>query len=111
MAQTDLKISKYNSAVSELTRIDFLFQAGNNWKAIGKFDKWNQILDTVWMELAADAEKKHYKEYDEFTKLIIRNFSNKHFLHQLLIKKQIFLKKLQNAQGKGTAYYEDDDGL
>lgn len=111
MAQDDLKISKYNSAVSELTRIDFLFQSGNNWKAIGRYDKWNEKLDTIWMELAADANKDHYKKFNSLTRLIIRNFSNKQFLYQILMKKQIFLKRLQNDLGKGTAYYNPDDDL
>ncbi len=111
MAKDDLKISKYNSAVSELTRIDFLFQAGNNWKSQGRYDKWNEKLDTIWMELAADGTKAHYKKFDIYTRLIIRNFSNKQRLYHILMKKQIFLKKLQNDLGKGTAYYDPDDDL
>ncbi len=111
MEKNQTKISKYNSAVSELTRIDFLLQAGNNYKAMGRFDKWNEKLDTVWVELAADATADHYKRFDIFTQLIIKNFSNKQILYQILMKKHIFLKKLQNKLGKGTAYYDPDDDL
>lgn len=112
-----IKISKYNSAIAQLYRIDFLWQDSHSHARAGKLMKWNWDLDRVWCELSADA-----KEEDEKSLQVINNeiaqlskiknppelFSK---MYQLLMKKEILLRKIQNAQGKGTAWLDEDNDM
>ena len=105
------KLSKYNAALAQLYRIDDLWQVANLHSRSGQLIQWNWDLDVIWRELAGDANKDDFIEYNRINKQIIINRKKRGLLYQTLQEKEIFLRKLQNKQGKGTAYYEDDEGL
>ena len=138
--QEDLKIgkqSRINSGMLQVFRLDFLWKEANKYATAGLYGKWNDVLDRVWCELAGDVKNKKKKGEEDkkdtfqiFTDLTkdyadtIKSNSKKRGFggfeendlinmvkqKNALIKKEIFLRKLQNKQGKGTAYenLEDD---
>lgn len=107
----EIKQSKYNAAVAQLYRLDMLWQKCHEDRLNGRLIKWNNDLDCIWTELASDSISKHMEKYNHYNKLIIKYKSHRSLLNQVLMLKEIFLRKLQNKQGKGTAYQEEDDGL
>ena len=124
-----LKLSKYNSAALINLRITNLWEDANRHSRECKFSSWNADLDRIWCELSGDATIEHKKDMKKYNKLIslaspIRNLisgvgfaqetkqeiKKRNIQYKLLINKELFLRKLMNQQGKGTAY-EDDDGF
>lgn len=111
------KISKYNSAIAQLYRIDALWKDTHVHSRAGLLDKWNWDLDRVWCELAADANNNSVALFEDFKNRIKQQKAlpntplNQGNYYVLLLEKEIFLRKLQNEQGKGTAFkdeFEDD---
>lgn len=121
------KVSKYNSAVAQLQRIDGLWNKAHVFSSSGNYLLWNITLDKIWSELAGDLnpEDTRVKEFYNFTKRLgeagiiskeeINGFenpkNNKAQQYMVLLQKEIWLRRLQNTQGKGTAYadeFEDD---
>ena len=76
-----------------------------------KYNQQNEELDCVWTELASDSTEEDDKKFDEFMKQIITNKKKRNILYQILMRKEIWLRRLQNKQGKGTAYADmsEDD--
>ena len=130
--------SKINSGMLIVLRLNDLWKDAHRHARNGEYSKWNDDLDRVWCELASDAkpltqkEKKGgYKleaeeEYDILTLEYAKHCEGikqptgfeKHsetskglFASQkkALIKKEIFLRRLQNIQGKGTAYHDPSE--
>ena len=122
------QISKYNSAVAQLFRLDELWKDAHRHSRSGNYMAWNADLDKIWSELAGDLKPNcnEEKEYNTFTQQLgkagtlskdeIKGFnSNSNFgkptQYIVLLNKEIWLRRLQNSQGKGTAYadeFEDD---
>lgn len=124
------KFSKINSAALINLRIHNLWLEINNFASKGWFASWNSKLDRMWCELAGDVDEgsDKWKEYEKIQKDVssmspLKNWENgigfldldeaeeKKQLKQydLLIKKEVFLRKLMNYQGKGTAYLDPAD--
>jgi len=124
------KVSKINSAALINLRLNKLWSICDLVSASGDLARWNAFMDSIWRNLAADANKEHLEEYEKIEdKLLSTNFFNLYhrrpgFNHvpveetkmrpihyRILQKKHIFLKEVENSQGKGTAYkdeFEDD---
>lgn len=101
------KKSKYNAALSQLYRIDNLWQSYHYKRRKGDFAGANQDLDSIYGELAGDSNgDKDEKIFSNFMKMIIKYRKNKNLFNLIVIKKEIWLRKLQNEQGKGTAYID-----
>jgi hypothetical protein len=102
----------WRDAYSAMSREDFLV--------------WNRKLDAIWALLAGDV-KKDSEEDKDFTKIDLkihtegrlgfpRDFEGlsegqkliKAKTYILLRDKSVLLRRLQNKQGKGTAYQSDD---
>lgn len=103
------KKSKYNSAVSQLYRIDSLWQKCHYYRTVGRLIEWNNHLDCIWTELASDSKEKDDDQFDKFMSQIIKSSKNRNELYQTLMKKEIWLRRLQNNQGKGTAYNDTSE--
>ncbi len=103
------KKSKYNAAVAQLYRLDTLWQGCHFFRAKGNLINWNYRLDCIWTELASDSNTDDGKKFNFFMKLIVRHRKNRTILNQVLMEKEIFLRKLQNKQGKGTAYVDESE--
>jgi len=115
--EPETRVSKFNSSIAILQRIDQLWKDAHNHSRSGQLMKWNWDLDRVWCELAADAEnsvedfEEHNKKIKVFLENVTKNKSPTRYneLYTLLLKKEIFLRTLQNKQGKGTVYEDSLD--
>lgn len=123
-------ISKYNSGINIIMRLDELWKHVNLYASVGKFANWNSYLDRIWCELARDLKETEFtKKQEDFsafdTKIVeiggfgdnakdtfnkvdkdlIKN-RNKHYKE--LMNKELFLRRLENHLGKGTAWDEGE---
>lgn len=122
--ESALKVSKYNSAVAQLQRLDQLWNKAHTASSSGNYIVWNLTLDKIWSELAGDLDQNPTKEKEFYTftenlgktgsisKPEIKGFKieeNKERAKQylILLTKEIWLRRLQNTLGKGSSY---DDG-
>ncbi len=122
----ELKISKFNAGIPALYRLDELRKDAHRHSREISYVKWNEDLDRYWIELAADANKDHKDQMVEIDKKLINSFlyANGYLLKQsnlklygkiirlqksLLMQKEEILARLQNTQGKGTAYMDPDE--
>jgi len=64
MEQEEKKISKFSSGINILQRVDFLWKNCHNYKRSGYYSKWNEELDSVWLELARDLKPSEYYDLD-----------------------------------------------
>lgn len=132
------KQSRINSGMLQVFRLDFLWKEANRYATAGFYSKWNDILDRVWCELAGDVKikkkadvkegdaKDEFETFSDLTKKYadtiksnpkkrgFGSFEENDLINMVkqkhaLIKKEVFLRQLQNTQGKGTAYHDDDD--
>lgn len=123
------KISKINSAALINLRLNSLWNDCNNHARSGQFSNWNNDLDCIWRELGGDVKEDGKREKTFYTiesslqelfKGIDLNqdgFISKEELdktkmsklYMQLSKKELFLRRLMNKQGKGSAYQEEAD--
>lgn len=108
-SQEEVKISKYNSAVAQLYRLNDLWKACSHYSTNGDLMKWNWYLNALWMELGGDVVKDDKVKFKSIEKSISDNISNRSILYQILQIKHIFLKTIENKQGKGTAYMDPEE--
>lgn len=126
-APTMGKSSKINSGMLQVFRLDFLWKKANDYAIAGQYKKWNDVLDRIWCELAGDVtEKEDFEKFQSLTKSYANSIkiksSKKGFgdftnvalssmvsQRAKLMEKEIFLRSLQNTQGKGTAYDDEDE--
>lgn len=119
----EIKKSKINSAgLINLTLKDLWESFYRHLRALS-YSKANSDLDCLWVEFGGDEKVNSdaIKDFNKVDKEIGENFSKipivKGFQkyssndlkilskqYKLLIDKALFLKRLQNKQGKGTAY-------
>jgi len=109
-----------NATLEKLWSESFIAMANGNYLL------QNTKLDAIWIILGGDVEEKDaddvlmnsindkiYKQ-GSFKSKVGTGFSQKAnpnigALYHLLKEKSLFLKRLQNRQGKGTAYKSPDD--
>ena len=121
---TTVNVSKYNSGIAQIYRIDNLWKDTHSHSRNGEMDKWNWDLDRVWVELAADlkTDDKKVTAFNEINKTIAElkeKLSNKKIevakyfseIYQRLMEKELFLRRLQNDVGKGTAFDREEEFL
>lgn len=119
--------SKYNEAVNQLTRLDFLWQSCNELSTSGNLLTWRWTLDAAWRELFTSAIKlneqnKKPNEFDErynkdkswieikkeIQERILQSRGRVN-LYKNLSEYEEFLKLLQDTSGKGTKWKENED--
>jgi hypothetical protein len=125
------KVSKFHGAFSQLERMNKIWDNVNSSSIAGNFKNWNTHLDVLWMELGADCEEEGIEELSylkfnlELKKLgVLKNNEIKGFknsldtqnensesIRQLLRRKELFLRRLQNKLGKGTAWSDPDEDM
>lgn len=118
------KISKINSAALINLRIHNLMNDAARHARNGEYMKWNSDLDQIWIELAGDIKEgdEEDEKYQSLQKELASTGSlsakkpngfskpNKEDLkiktkqYKILMDKAVFLNRLRNRQGKGTAY-------
>ena len=122
------KLSRINSAGIINITIENLWRECYSLMAKGDLVTWNRKLDAIWLILGGDVAPKDTKE-ESFKKIdeqIHKTGSLNHkrtgfnargddeakiiaLQYLLLREKSLFLRRLQNSQGKGTAYYDGDN--
>lgn len=127
------EMSKFNSGALINMRLNNLWILTHTFARKGQYSEWSAVLDRLWCELAGDVDEeteKGKKTADGFneiemklSKIGVTNWGkiegfekrdkNAKLLmtkqYRLLMEKEIFLRKLQNKQGKGTAYYDESE--
>ena len=111
-AERKPSISDFNEAKYQILRLHVLWQSCNSLSQSGHLVKWKWKLDTIWRELAADAkeldEKKYFGDLEEKNEKIA-DYKTSDDLYQALQQKEIFLRCLQEAAGKGSKRSSSDD--
>jgi hypothetical protein len=135
----EIKKSKYNTGLDKIYRLNKLWSDANLHSRTGQYSKWNEDLDRIWCELAGDLkydkdkkEDKEYenykKEFDEFdntlaqlggfddaiqtkgfNKITNEHISKRNNQYKKLMEKELFLRRLENSLGKGTAWEDEDE--
>lgn len=130
--ETAAATSKFNSGMLINLRLNNLWILTHNYARKGQYSDWSAVLDRIWCELSADVpetkdgEKTNagfYAIEEKLNTVGVTNWgkSNGFEAHdtasksiqtrqyRILMEKEIFLRKLQNKQGKGTAYYDESE--
>lgn len=106
------KVSKYSSGVNILKRVDFLWQQCHNFKRTGQYRKWNEELDSVWLELARDLKEEEYYDLDSEKSIIYPNEKKEVKIKGYKSKFDEFeeeLKKLGKFADSGTTGFKKPD--
>lgn len=122
----DKQMSRINSAGIINITLENLWRDVYNSMSSGDYSKWNIKLDAIWSLLGGDCEENG-EEDKAYTKLNLDVYTkgslktkqgtgfkkvdnpNNSIQYLLLLKKNLFLRRLQNKQGKGTAYSRGDE--
>ena len=124
-AEDDSQTSRINAAGLINSTLEKLWVESYAEMRNGRYDLWNVKLDSIWCILGGDEEEdgtvdkkiqsinlKIYEQGSLKSKVGIgfeqKDNVNNPVQYQLLLKKSVFLRRLQNAQGKGTAYKTSD---
>ena len=121
-------ISRINAAGIINITIENLWRDIFSSMSKGDLVTWNRKLDSIWSILGGDVKEGEQEDQDMNTlnktlyetgslnhkksgfKKVEEGESEKMALQYLILnKKNLFLRRLQNSQGKGTAYQRDDD--
>ena len=122
----ETKESRINAAGLINSTLERLWLDCYNAMAEGNYTKWNTKLDAIWAILGGDEPENGDAEkainnldlsiYETGNLSIPKSIGfqkvtnpKRPLQYQLLKKKSLFLRRLQNKQGKGTAYASDDD--
>lgn len=124
--ETDEKSSRINAAGIINITLENLWRDTYSAMAKGDYLLWNTKLDSIWAILGGDVKDGSDDDLN-FSKINIKLYEsgslkskvgegfakksnpNNSVQYQILLKKSLFLRRLQNSQGKGTAYETGDD--
>jgi len=124
--ETDDRTSRINSAGLINSLLENLWRESYTSMSQGDYVKWNSKLDAIWSILGGDCVEGE-EEDNRMSKINLKIYENgslksksglgfnqnsnpnNSIQYQWLLKKALFLRRLQNKQGKGTAYQNDDD--
>lgn len=126
-----VKTSKYNSGIAQIYRLDSLWRSTHLHSRSGKFNLWNLDLDRLWCELAKDLSDEEYgnykKKFDYFDSELLKTgafidtppsgwadftpeqVEKRNKQYKVLTDKDLFLRRLENHLGKGTAWDDGDE--
>lgn len=131
MEEPEAKISKYNTGLAIIYRLDNLWKDANRHSRSGQYSQWDLDLDNIWRELARDLDDTEYGKkkikFDEFTEKLVKSgkfydstpdgwkdlskdeIKNRNKQYRVLTEKELFLKRLENHLGKGTAWSDESE--
>ena len=118
--------SRLNAAGLINATLERLWSESYNAMANSDFSKWNIKLDSIWAILGGDVKPQgkveikindlDLKIYGTGSLSMVKSAGfkkevnpNRAKQYHLLKQKSLFLRRLQNKQGKGTAYADDDE--
>jgi len=123
----DEKTSRINSAGLINANLENLWRDVSNAMCSGNLVLWNRKLDAIWVVLGGDVKTGDDND-KKFNEIDLKIYSSGSLIHKAqgfvqkdanekasmslqylyLREKSLFLRRLQNSQGKGTAYASDD---
>ncbi len=126
------EVSKFNSGMLQIARLDFLWKQAQSNRRNNRFYDWSLELDSIWSELAGDLKDKDFDKFqkvydktekeiqnigsfkdnlDGFKKPSNGNIKDRNLHYDLLVKKEIFLRRIEKKLGKGSKMKdpEEDD--
>ena len=56
------KSSKFSAGLNIITRLDVLWKKAQIYIEDGYYNKWNTLLDIIWLELTRDLSPEDYKD-------------------------------------------------
>jgi len=74
--EEEKKVSKFSSGLNIILRLDVLWRNCQEFKRNGKYSKWNEELDTIWLELARDLSKENYNDSKDDEKKVIKGYKS-----------------------------------
>lgn len=107
------EISKYNDAGLSVARLHEIWTNCRHYLKTGNFKDWKSELDNAWLELYPDILRQ-----DSKAELIKKNLAliklisetkNRAQLLFILMKRQEFLREIQDMAGKAGSYVSEDD--
>jgi len=101
----------FNSTGAILERIGKLWEDAHSHSRRGELIKWNWTLDRVWTELVAEANSDEEIDFKKFAAQIGNATKNPIKLYNELMKKEVFLRKVEKRQGKGAKIAEDTTNI
>ena len=121
------KVSKLNSGGLINLRLNDLWKDAHKHSRLGMYSSWTADLDCIWSELGGEylINSQEQKEFNDINRLLIsiKNWNSilgfKKMTQQeklemgrqyiVLRQKELFLRRIQNKQGKGTAYSDGSE--
>lgn len=103
------KVSTFNGSIAQIMRLDALWKDCHKHSREKHYDKWNDDLDRVWCELSEDASDTDSKTFEKYADDYLEKRSKGKNVYYHLLKKEIFLRKLQNTQGLGKSYKDESE--
>ena len=112
MPEQEEKTSRFSSGLNIIQRLDFLWKNCHNFKRSGQYHKWNEELDSVWLELARDFSPEEYYDTDKDGNVIHDSEKNKDKVHKKGYKSKFeeFDKRLEELmpfQDAGTTGFQN----
>lgn len=116
-SQENYKQAAFNSSISILLRVDRLWSQAHQHCSNGMYEKWATDLDRLFIEFYADAKEEDLVEVEKLNKEILKIGFHRHTetgrlknlpeLYKTIFQKEMFLKKLEQKQGRGLGYEDD----
>ena len=125
------KSSKINSAMIVNMTLNELWKDSFKHSRAGLYLSWNNDLDTIWTILGGEPDIENSDTEKKFNEINLslfeignlsngkdsngfNNVDNSYLIKinkqkSILLRKALFLRRLQNTQGKGTAYHDADE--
>lgn len=109
------KTSKFSSGLNIITRLDILWRKCHDLKRTGRFNDWNNELDTIWLELARDLSQEDYNDkINEKKEIISEGYATQFSKYDIKLKELLpfidggvgFKKPEQDAMKKRNEQYK-----
>lgn len=112
--------SKYKDSINQIIRLNQLLQDCHAHSRAGELRKWNWDLDRIWIELGAElkpeekegkpnTDKKIEDDFKLICNEVAKSWMLPNKLYDALNKKELFLRRLQEKQGKGSTKVDTDE--
>jgi len=113
-------ISDFNEAKFQIFRLHDIWDQCNVLSCSGKLMEWKWKLDAAWRELRKDAkdydegkedDEDSFKKKIERANALIKLCKSNDSLYSALSDKEMILRELQDASGKGSKKRREDEDL
>lgn len=106
------KQSKFNSGIAQINRLNFLLEGCTLANMEADVENYRVCLDRLFMELSSDMNKMQFNKAEEHHKKIEDALvkQDEKTLWNYLWKFEIFLRRVQTAQGKLASHRDLEEG-